>query len=57
MTNDQRYWVIELARIKADVLAMAATKDKSVTDEKLIEMVEVANELYKMSSSMPYNCN
>ena len=57
MENDQQYWVLELARIAADTRAMLAAKDKSISDEKLTEIVDVANELYKMSSSIPYNCN
>lgn len=54
MNNDQKYWVLELARIEADTRAFRAAKDKSISDEKLTEMIEVANELYNMSISMPY---
>lgn len=57
MTATQQYWILEIARIEADIRAMVAAKDKSVSDEKLTEMVTVANELYKMSSSLPYNNN
>ena len=54
MNNDQKYWIFELARIEADTRAFRAAKDKSISDEKLTEMIEVANELYNMSVSMPY---
>jgi hypothetical protein len=57
MINRQQFWVLELARIRADQLAMKAAQNKTMSDEKLLELVDVANVLYNLSNEVPLDSN